>query len=163
MGSGYIDPIFLDLGISWRWLFSFTPQPLYLREKARGTHSIGGWVGARAGLDNMEEWKFLTLPGLELRPLGHPARSQSLYRLRYPGSLIIMQIVANYVLMWGYTRCIKLLVKNLVHVYYGCNIVCTYVVFGIMFGGITVIKYVSWLVYWRLIVNFLLYYDVVCW
>jgi hypothetical protein len=28
----------------------------------------------------------LTLPGLELRPLGRPARSQSLYRLRYPGS-----------------------------------------------------------------------------
>jgi hypothetical protein len=28
--------------------------------------------------------KFLTLPGLELRTLGRPARSQSLYRLRYP-------------------------------------------------------------------------------
>jgi hypothetical protein len=26
----------------------------------------------------------LTLPGLELRPLGRPACSQSLYRLRYP-------------------------------------------------------------------------------
>jgi hypothetical protein len=30
--------------------------------------------------------KYLTLPGLELRPLGCPARSQSLYRQRYPGS-----------------------------------------------------------------------------
>jgi hypothetical protein len=30
--------------------------------------------------------EFLTLPRLELRPLGRPARSQSLYRLRYPGS-----------------------------------------------------------------------------
>jgi hypothetical protein len=28
----------------------------------------------------------LTLPGLEPRPLSRPARSQSLYRLRYPGS-----------------------------------------------------------------------------
>jgi hypothetical protein len=28
--------------------------------------------------------KFLPLPGLELRPLGRPARSQSLYQLRYP-------------------------------------------------------------------------------
>jgi hypothetical protein len=28
--------------------------------------------------------KLFTLPGLELRPLGRPARSQSLYRLRYP-------------------------------------------------------------------------------
>jgi uncharacterized protein YbcI len=28
----------------------------------------------------------LTLPGLELRPLGRPARSESVYRLLYPGS-----------------------------------------------------------------------------
>jgi hypothetical protein len=34
----------------------------------------------------MEKRKFLTLPGLELRPLCCPARSQSLYRLRYLGS-----------------------------------------------------------------------------
>jgi hypothetical protein len=36
-------------------------------------------VDPRAGLDDVEHRKFLTLPGLELR-------SQSLYRLRYPGS-----------------------------------------------------------------------------
>jgi hypothetical protein len=40
-----------------------------------GTHWIGGWVDPRAGMDNVEKRKFLTLPGLELRPLGHPARS----------------------------------------------------------------------------------------
>jgi hypothetical protein len=34
----------------------------------------------------MEKRKFLTLPGLELRPVGRQARIQSLYRLRYPGS-----------------------------------------------------------------------------
>jgi hypothetical protein len=51
-----------------------------------GTHNIGGWVNPRAGMDDMEKWKFLTLPGPELRPLGRPASSQSLYRLRYPGS-----------------------------------------------------------------------------
>jgi hypothetical protein len=33
----------------------------------------------------------LTLPGLELRPLGSPARSQSLYRLRYPGSRLCVE------------------------------------------------------------------------
>jgi hypothetical protein len=43
-------------------------------------------VDPRAGLDDVEERKFLTLPGLELRPFRRPARSQSLYRLRYPGS-----------------------------------------------------------------------------
>jgi hypothetical protein len=31
------------------------------------------------------EGKILSLPGLELRPLGSPARSQLLYRLSYPG------------------------------------------------------------------------------
>jgi hypothetical protein len=30
------------------------------------THWIGGWVGPRTGLDNMEKRKFLTLLGLEL-------------------------------------------------------------------------------------------------
>jgi hypothetical protein len=56
-------------------------------EIALGTHWIGGWVGPRAGLHNEEkEKKFLTLPGLELRPLGCLALNQSLYRLRYPGS-----------------------------------------------------------------------------
>jgi hypothetical protein len=43
-------------------------------------------VGTRICLDDMEKRKFLPLPRLELRPLGHPARSQSLYRLYYPGS-----------------------------------------------------------------------------
>jgi hypothetical protein len=47
----------------------FTP-----REIAPGTHWIGGWVEPRAGLDDVEKRKFLTLPGLELR-------------LRYSGSL----------------------------------------------------------------------------
>jgi hypothetical protein len=31
-----------------------------------GTHWIAGWVGPRAGLDDVEKRKFLTLPGLEL-------------------------------------------------------------------------------------------------
>jgi hypothetical protein len=49
-----------------------------------GTHWIGGWVDPRAGLDDVEKRILLTVPGLELRPLGRPARSQSQYRLRYP-------------------------------------------------------------------------------
>jgi hypothetical protein len=39
-------------------------------------------MGTRAGLDKVEKRKFLTLPELELRPLGRPAGNQSLYRLR---------------------------------------------------------------------------------
>jgi hypothetical protein len=59
----------------------FTPLEIF-----PGTHWIGGLLGPRAGLEGMEKWKFLPLPGLELRPLSRPARSQSLYRLHYPGS-----------------------------------------------------------------------------
>jgi hypothetical protein len=44
-------------------------------------------VRPRAGLDDVEKRKILTLPGLKLRLLRRPARSQSLYRLRYLGSL----------------------------------------------------------------------------
>jgi hypothetical protein len=60
----------------------FTPG-----ERAPGTHWIGGWVDPRAGLD-VKKRKFLTLPGLELGTRGRPARTQSLYRLRYSGSLL---------------------------------------------------------------------------
>jgi hypothetical protein len=59
----------------------FTPA-----ERAPGTHWIGGWVGPRTGMDDMEKRKFLPVPGLERRPLSCPASSQSLCRLRYPGS-----------------------------------------------------------------------------
>jgi hypothetical protein len=58
----------------------FTPG-----ERASGTDWIGGLVDSRAGLDDTK-WKFLPSPGLEHRPLRRPARNQSLYRLRYPGS-----------------------------------------------------------------------------
>jgi hypothetical protein len=39
----------------------FTPG-----ERAPSTYWIGGWVGPRAGLDDVEKRKFLTLPGIEL-------------------------------------------------------------------------------------------------
>jgi hypothetical protein len=65
-------------------VLSFTPRPLYSQGKKAGTHWIGGWVNPRAGLDDVEKRKFLTLPGLELRPLGLPACSQLQYGQRYP-------------------------------------------------------------------------------
>jgi hypothetical protein len=43
-------------------------------------------VDPRADLDDVEKRKILTLPGIELRSLCRPARSESLYRLSYPGS-----------------------------------------------------------------------------
>jgi hypothetical protein len=46
-------------------------------------------VGPGTSLDDMENTKFLPLLGHELRPLDCPAHSQSLYRLRYPGSFYV--------------------------------------------------------------------------
>jgi hypothetical protein len=40
---------------------------------------IGSWVGPRACLNAVDEKKFLTIPGLEIRPLGRSARCQTLY------------------------------------------------------------------------------------
>jgi hypothetical protein len=65
----YIHIFFNSALVVGEWSAScpdrFTPE-----ERAICTHWIGGWVGPRAGLDNVERTKFLTLPGLELRPLG---------------------------------------------------------------------------------------------
>jgi hypothetical protein len=49
-------------------------------EKRPGTHCTGGLVGLRASLDGSEK---ISSPGV--RTPDRPARSKSLYRLRYPG------------------------------------------------------------------------------
>jgi hypothetical protein len=49
-------------------------------------YQLDRWMGGpQNSEDDVEKRKFLTLPGLELRPLNCPARNQSLYRLRYSG------------------------------------------------------------------------------
>jgi hypothetical protein len=81
MGSGCIHPSFLDINTGWRSVVSFTPRSLHPRDplerRLGGTQNRSGRRG---------EKKILALPGLEFRPLGHPAHSQSLYRLLYTGS-----------------------------------------------------------------------------
>jgi hypothetical protein len=57
----------------------------------------GGWALPRAGLDDVEKRKFLTLPELELQLLCRPVRKQSLYGLRYPGSSGLCQVTLLYV------------------------------------------------------------------
>jgi hypothetical protein len=66
----------------------FTPG-----ERAPGPHLIEGLVDPKAGPDDLERRKLLTLPGLELRSAGRPARSQSLYRLLYPGSRLVTLVL----------------------------------------------------------------------
>jgi hypothetical protein len=64
-------------------------------------------VDLRAGLDDVEKRKFFTLPGLELRPLGRPASSQSLCRLRYPGSCHLLQ-TRRFVLGMNVRKSVKI-------------------------------------------------------
>jgi hypothetical protein len=70
------------------------PRPLFTPgERTPGTHWTGGWVGPRAGLDTEVRGKILsTLPGVEPRSPGRPARSQTLYCLSYPSSLSMFKL-----------------------------------------------------------------------
>jgi hypothetical protein len=56
------------------------PVALSPGERAPSTHWIGGWLGPTADLEDIEK------RDSNSAPLGRPARSQSLYRLRYRGS-----------------------------------------------------------------------------
>jgi hypothetical protein len=88
--------IFLTTALVGEWSASrpcrFTPE-----ERAPGIHLKGGCVGPTAGLNDVEKRKFLTPPGLELRPLFRPARRQLLYRLRFPGSQRVLQSVKKMI------------------------------------------------------------------
>jgi hypothetical protein len=86
-GSGCIDPHSLNLSTSGRRSVSFTPRLLYPRGKSP-RYPLHRRLGRpQSPSRDVEKRKFLTLLGVELRPLGRPARSQSLYRLRYSGSI----------------------------------------------------------------------------
>jgi hypothetical protein len=70
---------------------SFTLRPLY----PPGKEALVP-IGYEVGWTPEPVWtiwrKFLTLSGLELRPLRRPARSQSLCRLRYPGLYLLTMV-----------------------------------------------------------------------
>jgi hypothetical protein len=84
-GEVYVQShIFLTSALAGGEWSASRPSRFIPGERAPDTHWIGGWVDPRAGLDDVENGKFLTLPGLELRLLGCPASNQSLYRLSYP-------------------------------------------------------------------------------
>jgi hypothetical protein len=66
----YIHIFLTSALVGGEWSAS-RPGRFTLGERSPGTHC----VGPRAGLDDVEKWKFLTIPGLELRLLGRQARS----------------------------------------------------------------------------------------
>jgi hypothetical protein len=82
-------------------------------------------VGPRAGLDDMEKGQFLTLPDLELRPLGRPASIQSLYRLRYRRTFFEYKAPSNERL----TKCVECtscIGNNARYIYVYTNMPCSF-------------------------------------
>jgi hypothetical protein len=59
-------------------------QLLYFWGKSSWYHWIGGCVGPRTSVEDVERRKILPVLGLKLPPFGHPAHRQSPYQLRYP-------------------------------------------------------------------------------
>jgi hypothetical protein len=91
--SGCIDPRFLDLGTSCRWVVSFTPWTLYpqgnfprypLDRRLGGPQYRSGKRGEEKIFDRTET----RTP---------TPRSSSSYRLRYPGSQIRIYFLVSYV------------------------------------------------------------------
>jgi hypothetical protein len=73
----------LDVASSLTLVVCLVLRLLYSWGKSPGTNFIGGWLGPRAGLDDVEK-KHLTLLDVGLQPLSHLACGQSLYQLCYP-------------------------------------------------------------------------------
>jgi hypothetical protein len=95
MGSGCIDPHFLDLGTSWRWVAASQSACFTPRERAPSTHWIGSWVVPRTSLDDVEKKIFLPYrdPNSDssvVQPVG-----SLLYRLPYPS--VHTKIYGTYV------------------------------------------------------------------
>jgi hypothetical protein len=59
-----IYTVFLTLELARGEWSASRPGRFTPREMVLGTHWIGGWVNPRVGLDDVENRKFLTLPGL---------------------------------------------------------------------------------------------------
>ena len=75
----------VNLGARWEWMVNATPRPLYPRERP-GADCVGICVCPRAGLDGCEKSR----PPIGIRSPDRPARSESLYRLSYPGPFNIV-------------------------------------------------------------------------
>jgi hypothetical protein len=87
MGSGCIDSRILGLGTSCRWVVSFKSRPLCSLGKGRSSHWVGGWMNSRTGLNDVKKRNSWPYRDSNSDTLGHPASSQSLYRLSYPDFL----------------------------------------------------------------------------
>jgi hypothetical protein len=83
-----IDPRFLDLVTSWRWVVSFTPWPVYPRVKSPWNPLDRGLGGPQSRFGQIGEQKIRYPAGA--RTPAPPRCSQSLYRLRHPDSVLVV-------------------------------------------------------------------------
>jgi hypothetical protein len=83
-------------------------------------------VGPKGGVNDVEKRKFLILQGLELRPLGRPSCTQSLYRLRYRGSSIklSLDIIRLLYIQFKVKLRSKLRLKYIISISYFAGIIC---------------------------------------
>ena len=78
----------------WKLLFESASCPGHLHPRERpNTHCTGGWVGPEDGLDRCGKARPTGIRSPDL-----PAHSESLYRLRYPGSRFLVG-TKNYSLL----------------------------------------------------------------
>jgi hypothetical protein len=118
---------------TYSWVVSFTLCRLYAQGK-----SPPYTLDRRLGLDDVERRNILTLPRLELRRLGRPVRSQSLYRLSYPGSqnwyvmkwkkiwneaVIVWSMYCPSICQAGLRKTMKVLIRIADAPEYGCRAV----------------------------------------
>ena len=85
----------------WRWVISFTPRPLHLREREASTDRTGRWRAAQPD-KRVRVWRRETsLPGMELEFLGHPASSLFTIPSRVLMFLLVnLSRIQDYVWFW---------------------------------------------------------------
>jgi hypothetical protein len=72
-------PLFLTSALDGGEWSASHPCHFTTGERAPGTHWIGGWVGPKPALDDMEERKILPLPGIEPQPSSSDGKVTFLY------------------------------------------------------------------------------------
>ena len=86
--------------LRWGWVVSTTSRPPHPRERP-GTHCTGDWVGPQGRSGRVRKIS----PPTRIRSPDRPARSESLYRLSYPGpyfrmaSTVLIRIFKNPVVI----------------------------------------------------------------
>jgi hypothetical protein len=99
-GSGYIDPRILDLGTSPIWVVTSPPCRFTPGKIAPDTHWIGGWMGCRAGLDDVKSRKILPCRDSNpdpsaVQPIGSCYTDQAIRAVTIAMKFLLIQILCS--------------------------------------------------------------------